>query len=302
MVKNGDPCWIGKKYGKLTVVKAVKKERGTYWVVECECGAIKTVHPGDVKSGKTQSCGCLASESKRARMRKFEHAVAENKRLYGIYNGIKKRCYNKNEVRYKDYGGRGIKMADEWCEPRRGFDEFVEWSIKNGYADDLSIDRIDVNGDYCPENCRWVTMKEQSGNTRQTRWVEYKGEKIQLYKLCERLSISYDTVHDRIYKRGWTVEKALETPSVREGSLMSKCKKAGVNYGTVISRINRFGWSEERAINTPSVGRGASIKTYGRPMAVVHCAVCGKEFTQNSVRQKYCGPECHAASKRKRKM
>lgn len=180
----------------------MKKERETYWVVKCECGARKMVRCGDVKNGKTQSCGCLVSESKSARMRKFEHSVAEHKRLYSIYNGIKTRCYNQNEARYKDYGGRGIGMMDEWRNPKFGFDKFVEWSIENEYADNLSIDRIDVNGDYCPENCRWVTMKEQSGNTRQTRWVEYNGERIQLYKLCERLNVSYDTVHDRIYKRG----------------------------------------------------------------------------------------------------
>lgn len=301
--RNNDESLIGKKYGRLTIVgfeKKPAKMRGWNWIVECDCGVKKAVSPSDVKSGKVKSCGCLLRETTSKRMKKFEHSIYDNKRLYGIYNGIKKRCYNQAEQRYKDYGGRGIQMCEEWLDFKKGFDNFVKWSLENGYSEELTIDRINVNGDYCPNNCRWITRSEQNGNTRNTRWVEYKGEHIQLFKLCEQLGVSYDTVHDRIYDKGWSVEKALETPSMQLNSLMKKCKEKGLNYGTVRDRIIRFGWSEEEALNTPSIGRGANVNTYGRKKIETGiCAVCGQKFERKSVRQKYCGASCRIESKRK---
>lgn len=204
--------------------------------------------PGDVKGGKVKSCGCYHDEKSVERATKFKHLVKDNKRLYSIYNGIKKRCYNKSEPRYRDYGARGIKMCDEWL---KSFDGFVEWSLSNAYTDKMSIERIDVDGDYCPENCKWIPLKEQAFNKRETKWVTYKGEYIQLIKLCERENVKYDTVHNRIYSLNWSVEKAVDTPSIQKGSLMSKCREKGISYGTVRDRIYKFGWSEERALNTP---------------------------------------------------
>lgn len=270
------------------------------WVTRCDCGEVKSVLPGDAKSGKTKSCGCLHNEAARERATKFKNSVRENKRLYGIYNGIKKRCYNKNEPRYKDYGMRGIKMCKEWLDDASGFDSFVEWSVLNGYNDSLTIDRIDVDGDYSPENCRWATMHEQQLNKRETRWVEYNGEKIQLYVLCNNLGISYDTTHDRLYKRGWTLERAISEPSERENSLLSKCKAAGLNYGTVRDRIFKLGWTEEQALSTGTVGRGANATTYSAKEVKKVCPVCGSEFSTIYKKRKYCSDKCSAASKRKR--
>lgn len=193
---------------------------------------------------------------------KYRHIVAENKRIHNIYHKIKRRCYNEKEPRYKDYGGRGIVMCDEWLNPVDGFDKFVDWAFANGYRDDLTIERIDVNGNYCPENCKWITLKEQGFNQRRTLWVDYKGEHIQLRKLCSRLGKSYDTVHDRVYKRGWNLERALSEPSQQEDSFLKKCKEHGLNPRTVKDRIEKFGWSEERALNTPTIGRGANKNTY----------------------------------------
>lgn len=248
---NNSKEWLGKKFGRLVVVSFEHSKppyRGWLWVCECECGNIKKLMPGDVKSGKVRSCGCLLNEMSTKRATKFKHLTKDNKRLYSIYNGVKKRCYSKAEPRYKDYGERGIKMCDEWLA---SFDNFADWSLSNGYSDKMTIERIDVNGDYCPENCKWITSQEQSFNKRTTRWVNYKGEHIQLKILCERENVCYDTVHDRIYKRGWSVDKAIETSSQRENSLLSKCRERGMNYETVRSRILKFGWSEERALNTP---------------------------------------------------
>lgn len=183
------------------------------------------------------------------------------KRLYKTYHSMKRRCYNDREKRYKDYGGRGIKICDEWLQ---SFDNFAEWALNNGYADNLTIDRINVDGNYEPSNCRWITLKEQRRNCRNTRWVEYNGEKIQLFTLCERLGLSYDTTHDRIYKRGWELERALTEPSQLVTSFAKKCREHGINPITAKDRIVKLGWTEEEALNTPTKGRGANQTTYNR--------------------------------------
>lgn len=190
---------------------------------------------------------------------RYKHKKKDNLSLWYRWHGIKKRCLSKTDKRYHQYGGRGIKICDEWLE---SFDNFAEWALTHGFTENLTLERIDVNGDYCPENCKWIPLREQAFNKRDTKWVDYKGEHIQLKLLCERLGVSYDTIHDRIYKRGWSVEDAIEKPSAQHNSLMSKCREKGINYGTVRDRIFKFGWSEERALNTPSIGRGANCKSY----------------------------------------
>ena len=256
---NNSAEWLGKRFGRLTVVDFEHSEtpnRGWWWVCKCDCGNIKVLRPTDVKLGKTRSCGCLHDEVCTKKATKFNHSVRDHKRLYSIYNWIKRRCYRAEEPRYKDYGGRGIRMTDEWLDPSDGFDRFVEWSMANGYTEEMTIDRIDVNGHYEPTNCRWVSLVEQALNKRDTLWVEYKGEKIPLLTLCDRLGVNYDMVHNRIYALNWSVESAVDTPSQQQDSLMSKCRERGMNYMTVLSRIRKFGWSEEEALNTPSRGRG----------------------------------------------
>lgn len=250
--------WLGEKFGRLTVVDFTRPpspSRGWYWVCECECGTIKTLCPRDVRAGKVKSCGCLHDELASVRATKFKYSVSENKRLYSIYNGIKKRCYRESEPRYKDYGMRGIKMCDEWLNSENGFDNFVEWSLSHGYNDDLTIDRVDVNADYEPCNCRWVSLQTQQQNKRTTLWVEYKGERVQLRVLCKKHGLSYDTVHNRIYTLGWSVESAIDTSSQQSDSLRKKCIERGINYSTVRDRIFKLGWDEERALSTPSCNK-----------------------------------------------
>lgn len=262
---NNSTEWLGKRFGRLTVVDFAHAEppyRGWLWVCRCDCGNIRTLMVGDVKQGKTRSCGCLHNEVCVEKASKFMYSVKEHKRLYSIYNGIKKRCYRASEPRYKDYGARGIKMCDDWLNARTGFDNFVEWSLSNEYSEDKTIDRIDVNGDYEPANCRWVSLIEQSLNKRDTLWVSYKGEHVPLKVLCDRLGVNYDTVHNRVYALNWSVESAIDTPSQQSESLMSKCREKGISYSTVRDRIYKLGWSEERALNTPSKGRGANGKSH----------------------------------------
>lgn len=297
---NKDPKYLGKKYGRLTVIGFSKKQKkggGWNWIVKCDCGNEKTVNPSDVKSGEIKSCGCFRNERSSERAKKFEHNVYKYRRLYGIYNGVKRRCFNKKESRFKDYGGRGITMCEEWLNSENGFDKFVDWALSHGYTDGLTLERKNVDGDYCPENCEWITIVDQAKNKRDTLWVDYKGEHIRLLELCEREGVKYDTVHNRIYKQGWTVERAIHQQSQQENSLMKKCKDAGVNYSTVRDRIVKLGWEEKRALSTPTVGRGANVKTYGGDYGNGICAVCGKPFKRNNGKQIYCGAECRQISK-----
>lgn len=224
---------------------------------------------------------------------RYLHKKKDNLSLWYRWHGIKKRCLNENNERFHQYGGRGIEVCAEWLE---SFDNFAEWALSNGYEEHLTLERIDVNGDYCPKNCKWIPRSEQAFNKRDTKWVYYKGERIQLKILCERLGVTYDTVHDRIYKRGWSVEDAVERPSYRENSLMSKCRARGINYGTVRDRINKLGWSEEEALNTPCEGRHVKVVIHQTKMPDRVCPICGTVFTPKMSRQKYCCEQCHAKS------
>ena len=220
----------------------------------------------------------------------------ENYRLWSIYHGMKKRCYNENCKRYKDYGGRGIKICEKWLET---FDNFADWAYKNGYAENLTIDRIDNNSDYCPENCRWITNKKQCNNTRRNINIEYKGETKTLTEWCEYLGLNYYTVQKRL-KNGWNVEKAFEEKSQQENSFSEICRQHNINAVTVYSRV-KSGWTLEKALNTPTKGRGAGAKDYGRAETAV-CCVCGKEFEKKTAIQKYCCCECrYEASKNRRR-
>lgn len=184
---------------------------------------------------------------------RYRHRVDENRSLWYRWHHIKRRCFDARCPRYKEYGGRGITMCKEWAE---SFDNFVDWALTSGYEENLTIERIDVNGNYCPDNCKWITRREQSYNKQDTIWVDYHGEHIQLRKLCKRLSKPYDTIHNRIMVLGWDVEKAIDEPSQQVDSLMSECKKRGLNYETVLSRINKLGWSREEALSVPLAKRG----------------------------------------------
>lgn len=212
MAKNNSEELIGQKYGRLTIEGFHHTGREWLWVCRCDCGKEKIAKPSEVRNKKVRSCGCYHDEVCKEKATKFRNSVLDNKRLYSIYNWMKRRCYNKTEPRYADYGGRGISISEEWLNAENGFDNFVEWSMKNGYTEEMTIDRIDVNGNYEPSNCRWITNKEQQLNKRTTLWVIYNGEKIQLKKLCDSMGVAYDMVHNRIYKMGWSVKDSVETP------------------------------------------------------------------------------------------
>lgn len=202
----------GKTFGRLTVIKRVddyispKGYHTPQWLCKCECGNEVIVHACHLRSGHTVSCGCFNLE-KASTM--FKTHDLTHTRLYHTWSNMKTRCYNSNNKRYKDYGDRGISICKEWKED---FQNFYDWSMANGYKENLTIDRIDVNGNYEPSNCRWVEMKIQQRNKTNNKLITINGESRCLPEWCERFNIRYGKVKSRIYKCHWSPEKALTTP------------------------------------------------------------------------------------------
>ena len=141
-------------------------------------------------------------------MPKITHRMSYT-RLYRIWADMKNRCLNPNLSKYRRYGGRGIQVCDEWLND---FQAFCDWSMANGYREDLTIDRIDNDGNYCPENCRWATQTVQQNNKSSNHLLTYDGQTFTITEWATRMNIHKDTLMDRIYKHGWSIEKAFTTP------------------------------------------------------------------------------------------
>lgn len=195
----------GKNFGRLTVIKFLRIEKHrAIWLCKCECGNLTEVTTSRLTSGNTKSCGCLQKE---CAIESHKTHGQYQSRLYRIWGSMKRRCYNKNYKRYKDYGSRGIVVCQEWLED---FMSFYNWAMDNGYRDDLTIDRIDNNKGYSPNNCRFATPKQQARNRRNNINFTINGETHCLSEWCKILGLSYNTVHARVTYLNWSIENALE--------------------------------------------------------------------------------------------
>ena len=196
---------IGKVFGELTVLSFVKVAKGSsIYKCKCSCGVIKDFYLGNLRAGKTTSCGCVSSRLKSERSKTHGERWS---RLYGIWTNMKSRCYNENVSSYKHYGAQGISVCDEWLV---SYENFREWALSSGYSDNLSIERIDITKDCCPSNCRWATNIEQARNKSTTWLVTINGETKPAIEWCEIHGVNYKTAHTR-KSRGWNDIDAVST-------------------------------------------------------------------------------------------
>lgn len=202
---------IGKKFGKLVVLSyvGVNQNKKRTWLCECECGNTKVVRGNDLQTGNTQSCGCIHSNQVAERMRKtriYKERNITKTRFYSIWHGMIRRCHNPNYREFKYYGGRGIKVCDKWRKFKNFYDDML-----GTYNDTLTIERLDVNGDYCKENCVWATCEEQANNRRGNVFITVDGVTDTVSRTCKRYNVNYPTISARI-RNGWEPEKAIKTP------------------------------------------------------------------------------------------
>ena len=203
----------GQKFGKLTVLERTGTSNSgkVLWLCECSCEEHKHIiaSTSNLVTGNTKSCGCLVKESA-SKVGKANRVHGDtNARLYKIFQGMKDRCYNPNNKDYARYGGRGIKLCDEW---KNNYIAFKEWAINNGYRGTLTIERKDFDQNYCPENCEWITMEQQQRNKSSNRVITYNGESMILIAWAERLGIPYKVLCARINDRGHSFEEAINMP------------------------------------------------------------------------------------------
>ena len=192
-------------FGKLIAKEKTRKGKKIYWKCSCECGNLKEVASCHLISGSISSCGC--EKKLKLSIANTVHGKSKS-RLYRTFNHMKGRCYRKNDSHYKNYGGRGITICNTWLE---NFVNFYNWAIENGYEEHLTIERIDVNGNYEPANCKWIKSIEQASNTTRSNFIYYKEEKYTISQISRKFNIKRKTLYRRL-ELGWELEKALTKP------------------------------------------------------------------------------------------
>lgn len=185
------------------------------WRCKCDCGSYVSVNKKNLMAGLSRSCGCVNAE---ANARRLTTHGDRKSRLYNTWCNIKSRCYNPENQDFDRYGGRGISMFEPW---RDNYLEFKDWAIENGYNDSLTIDRINVDGNYCPDNCRWVDMVVQANNRSNTIYIEYNGEIHTCAEWSKITGINYDTLNDR-YHRGLTGDSLFKNGRHKTGPKSQK--------------------------------------------------------------------------------
>lgn len=241
------------RFGRLLVIGPIGF-RGSYvvWHALCDCGKDVQVRSGHLRDGSTKSCGCLRKENNHG----TTHGQHKS-RVYSIWAGIKDRCNNPNAKSYHNYGGRGIKMCQEWNESFEAFRGHVN-ALPGHDNPKLSLDRTNNDGDYTPGNVRWATMAQQRRNSRQNHMITYQGKTQCLMDWSIELNMSYALLQQRL-NYGWSMEEAATTP-MRDTRLITangvaQCAGAweratGIPGGTIRKRL-QLGWSPEQAVTTP---------------------------------------------------
>lgn len=206
-----------KRFGKLVAIKIDGKNNcgKTMWLCKCDCGNYKSIDIHSLlRKDKTPTTTCGKCKKSMKGKKCYKHGMSGT-RLYHCYKLMKNRCYNQNDKSYYIYGGRGIKICKDWLGDN-GALNFINWALNNGYKDDLTIDRIDNNKGYSPDNCRWTTRKEQSNNLRCNKHYEYKNKLYTLTQLCELLNLDKRLIYSRL-RCGWNLDKAINTPKHKNG-------------------------------------------------------------------------------------
>lgn len=245
----------GQRFGKLAVIEfaGMNHEGSAMWKCICDCGKDTVVRGYTLRRGDTQSCGCFIGEA--ASVRNATHRMTKT-RLYVCWKSMKSRCYYENDVAFERYGGRGIKVSKEW---RDDFLAFREWALKNGYEDNLTLDRIDSNGNYEPNNCRWLTLAAQQSNRSDTIHLEFNGKNQTLTEWAHEIGISVAQLSKRL-KNGMSIEDAITTQirgtrielygeihTLKEWSQIT-----GIPYNTLKTRYHK-GWSPQKILSSPTV-------------------------------------------------
>lgn len=214
--------FIGKKFGRLTVLEVAewKNKYKPLMRCRCDCGKEAVVLLYNLKNGHTKSCGCYKLE------RDIEYHTKHGQRhtrLYNVWCRMIRRTNKPQDKKYRFYGGRGIKICDEW----RDFSNFYKWAIESGYKEETlpngknkwTIDRIDTNGNYEPSNCRWITIQEQQNNRISNVYYTYNGETMTLANLARKYNVNYKSLWSKLH-RGWSMEEAIQ--GKRDGQRVRK--------------------------------------------------------------------------------
>lgn len=210
----------GQRFGKLIAIRSNydREKKVTLWECQCDCGNTCYVRANRLVHGRTKSCGCLRKESNI--QKKTIHGMTGTS-IYNTWHSMKARCYNPTDHNYPRYGNRGISVCDEWTN---SFESFYEWAISNGYHEGLSIDRIDNDGNYCPDNCRWVTTKVQNNNRGVSINISYDGKIQNLSEWCKDLGLPYMRIWQRLNVYGFTFEEAITEPTHKRSGKRKKGK------------------------------------------------------------------------------
>lgn len=187
-----------KHFGRLTVLEFSEvRNRRAYWLCECECGNRKVIRGDALLSERARSCGCIKKEREKENFRIDNLHGCKKHPAYTIWINMMHRCYKVGDCNYKNYGGRGIKVCSEWHDVRN----FCKWADDTGYVKPLTIERVDVNGNYCPENCTWIPQAEQALNKQNTARILYNGEIRPLVSVARELGLNVGTIKNR-WKKG----------------------------------------------------------------------------------------------------